>query len=361
MLDLKYVRANPDRVREMIRNRGYDLDISRFEALDRKRRERLTELEELRHRRNRVSGEIAAMKKNGEDAGERIAEMKQVAGLIKEKEKELPGLMAEFDRILMMVPNMPHESVPVGKDEKDNPVIRTCGEIRDMDFEPVPHWQIGETLGILDFPRAAKIAMFCLNQDSSGLNDMEMALILQSLHRAEKMTQTQIAQALGRHKTWVCRRLQLVEKLSTRAQEDIRVGLVSPTVVRDLVKLPRGNQGKLLDSVLEQRLSTRQITKVVKHYKRANTRAEREAILSNPKCVLDAKYGPEKALYEKLSSRGSQALRNVLLLERVGIAVAGYLEMSYSEAKADRALLQSHLSRMTRSLNLVMERLREPI
>ncbi len=187
MLDLKYVRANPDRVREMIRNRGYDLDISRFEALDRKRRERLTELEELRHRRNRVSGEIAAMKKNGEDAGERIAEMKQVAGLIKEKEKELPGLMAEFDRILMMVPNMPHESVPVGKDEKDNPVIRTCGEIRDMDFEPVPHWQIGETLGILDFPRAAKIAgtRFALYRGAGARLERALINFMLDIHTRE--------------------------------------------------------------------------------------------------------------------------------------------------------------------------------
>jgi hypothetical protein len=206
-------------------------------------------------------------------------------------------------------------------------------------------------------PRAAKIAMFCLNQHSSGLNDMETALILQSLHRAEEMTQAQIAEALGRHKTWVCRRLQLVERLSPRAQEDIRVGLVSPTAARDLVKLPRGNQGKLLDAVLEQRLSTRQITKVVKCYEEARSRAEREAILINPRGALEAKRGPEERLNEKLTLQGRQALKKVLLLERVGIAVAGYLELANPEANADRSLLKPHLDRMTRALKLLMERL----
>ena len=158
MLDLKYVRSNLGSIKEMLKNRGYDLDISRFETLDRERRDRLTELEELRHRRNRVSDEIAAMKKKGEDATSVIAEMKGVSSIIKEKEKGLPQYGEELDRLLMVIPNMPHESVTVGKDENDNPVIRTWGEIRKTDFEPMPHWDVGENLGILDFSRAAKIA-----------------------------------------------------------------------------------------------------------------------------------------------------------------------------------------------------------
>lgn len=158
MLDLKYVRSNLGSIKEMIKSRGYDLDMSRFETLDRERRGRLTELEELRHRRNRVSDEIAAMKKKGEDATSVIAEMKEVSSIIKEKEKGLPQYVEELDRLLMVIPNMPHGSVPVGKDENDNPVIRTWGEIRKTDFEPMPHWDVGENLGILDFSRAAKIA-----------------------------------------------------------------------------------------------------------------------------------------------------------------------------------------------------------
>jgi len=158
MLELKYVRSNLESIKEMIKNRGYDLDLSRFEALDQERRERLTALEELRHRRNSVSEEIAVMKKKGEDASSVIAEMKQVSSDIKEKEKELPQFVEELNRLLMVTPNMPHDSVAIGKDEKDNPEIRTWGEIRKMDFEPLPHWEIGEKLGILDFERAAKLA-----------------------------------------------------------------------------------------------------------------------------------------------------------------------------------------------------------
>jgi len=158
MLDLKFVRSHLEDIEKMLRNRGYALNMSRFETLDQKRREILAGLEALRYQKNRVSDDIAAMKKRGEDASGVIAEMKAVASQIKEKEKDLPGVVEELDDLLMVVPNIPDGSVPVGKDEKDNPVIRTWGEIREKDFAPRPHWEIGETLGILDFQRAAKIA-----------------------------------------------------------------------------------------------------------------------------------------------------------------------------------------------------------
>ncbi len=158
MLDLKFIRSNLNSVREMISNRGYDLDVSRLEELDLERRKRLTTLEELRHKRNQVSEEIAAMKKRGEDASGIIAQMKDVSSEIKEKEKELSRFLEELDQLLMVMPNIPHESVPIGKDENDNPVVRSWGEIPKMDFEVLPHWEIGERLGILDFSRAAKIA-----------------------------------------------------------------------------------------------------------------------------------------------------------------------------------------------------------
>ena len=158
MLDLKFVRSNLEEIRTMIESRGYSLDVSRFEDLDQERRHRLTALEELRHRRNSVSEEIATMKKKGEDAASIIAEMKKVSLDIKEKENELPQIVEELDRLLMVIPNMPHKSVPAGKDEKDNLVIRTWGQIREIDFEPLAHWELGEKLGILDFARASKIA-----------------------------------------------------------------------------------------------------------------------------------------------------------------------------------------------------------
>lgn len=158
MLDLKFVRSNLDDIKDMVKQRNYDLDLSRFESLDKKRREGLSFLEDLRHRRNKVNDQIASMKKSGQDATPVISEMKDVSLLIKEKEKELSQCIEELDSLLMIIPNMPDDSVPVGKGDEDNPVIRTWGDIREMDFEPLPHWEIGESLGALDFSCAAKLA-----------------------------------------------------------------------------------------------------------------------------------------------------------------------------------------------------------
>ena len=158
MLDLKFVRSNLDLVSDMLKNRGYDLDLSRFRSLDEKRRSILASLEELRHRRNKVSDQIAAMKKGGEDTSTLISEMKTVSKQIKDIESELPEIVDELDKLLMLVPNIPHGSVAVGKNADDNPVVRSWGRIRDFDREPLPHWEIGEKLNILDFSRAAKIA-----------------------------------------------------------------------------------------------------------------------------------------------------------------------------------------------------------
>jgi seryl-tRNA synthetase len=182
MLDLKFVRSNLDGIKEMIQTRGYDLDLSNFERLDGERRERLSVLEELRHRRNKVSDDIAAMKKKGEDASRLISEMKTVSADIKEREKELPQFVVELEKLIELIPNIPDDSVPVGSDEKDNPVVRTWGDIEPFDFEPLPHWEIGETLGILDFARAAKLsgARFALYRGTGAA--LERALINFMLH-----------------------------------------------------------------------------------------------------------------------------------------------------------------------------------
>jgi seryl-tRNA synthetase len=187
MLDIKFIRSNFSAVEEMLKNRGYVLDLSRFDALDAKRREKVTALEELRHRRNRVSEEIALKKKNGEDASVLIAEMKEVAAEIKDKEKDLPEVEEELRRLLMVMPNMPHESVPRGRDEKDNPVIRTWGEIRDMGFEPQPHWDIGEKLGILDFACAAKLsgARFALYKGLGARLERALINFMLDIHTGE--------------------------------------------------------------------------------------------------------------------------------------------------------------------------------
>jgi len=177
MLDLKFIRSNLDLVKGMLENRGYDLDLSDFQSLDEKRRSILSGLEQLRHRRNKVSDKIAAMKKSGEDTSSLVAEMKTVSKEIKEIETELPGVVDQVNKVLMLIPNMPHESVVVGESADDNPVIRKWGTIRDFAFNPLPHWEIGEKLNILDFSRAAKISGSRFSLQSGIGATLERALI----------------------------------------------------------------------------------------------------------------------------------------------------------------------------------------
>ncbi|MCD6307133.1 MAG: serine--tRNA ligase [Deltaproteobacteria bacterium] len=187
MLDLKFIRSHFEDIQEMLKNRGNDLDMSRFETLDQKRREILAGLEALRHQKNRVSEDIAAMKKRGEDASEIIAEMKVVAAQIKEKEKTLPGVADELHDLLMVIPNMPDSSVPVGKDEAGNAVVRTWGKAREMDFAPRPHWEIGEELGILDFECAAKISRsrFALYRGKGARLERALISFMLDIHTRE--------------------------------------------------------------------------------------------------------------------------------------------------------------------------------
>jgi len=187
MLELKFVRSNLGDIREMIKTRGYDLDISRFETLDQERRGKLSILEGLRHQRNSVSEDIAAMKKKGKDASNIIAEMKEVSSEIKEKEEELPGIVEELNNLLMVIPNIPDKSVPIGKDENDNPVIRTWGEIKDVDFAPRPHWEIGEELGVLDFECAAKLAgsRFALYRGAGAKLERALISFMLDIHTNE--------------------------------------------------------------------------------------------------------------------------------------------------------------------------------
>jgi seryl-tRNA synthetase len=158
MLDIKFVKDHLDDIEEMLLNRGSTADLSQFKAADEKRREILFEIEDLRHRRNVVSDQIAALKKKGEKADALVADMRTVAKKIKALEIPLSENEEQTREILMQIPNRPHASVPVGIDEADNPIIKTVGELPEFQFVSKPHWTLGEQLGILDFERAAKIA-----------------------------------------------------------------------------------------------------------------------------------------------------------------------------------------------------------
>jgi len=187
MLDLRFIRANLDAVKQMLKNRRNDLDISIFETIDRRRREILPALETLRHRRNKVSEEIAQMKKQRQDASGLIGEMKKVSVEIKEMEAALSQVDEDLKPFLMVIPNMPHESVPVGAASEDNPVVRIWGDIPEMDFEALAHWDIGEKLGILDFAAASKLSgsRFALYRGAGARLERALISFMLDIHTSE--------------------------------------------------------------------------------------------------------------------------------------------------------------------------------
>ena len=158
MLDLAYVRDNLEFVKQRMRDRGLGDSLGSFEALDRERRKFLIEAETRKARRNKVSEEIAALKKAKQDASSLIAEMKQVGAEIQELDEKARGYDEQLRELLRNIPNVPHESVPIGRSSADNQEVRRWGEARRFDFEPKAHWDLGPALGILDFERATKIA-----------------------------------------------------------------------------------------------------------------------------------------------------------------------------------------------------------
>ncbi|WP_339322886.1 serine--tRNA ligase [Paenibacillus sp. FSL W8-0194] len=158
MLDVKILRTDFAKVEQALKNRNKSLDlISGFPELDTRRRELLQESEALKNRRNVVSGEVAKRKKNKEDAEELILEMREVSDRIKAMDEEIRELEASISELMMAIPNIPHESVPVGASEEDNVEIRRWSEPRTFDFEPKAHWDIAQGLDILDFEAAAKV------------------------------------------------------------------------------------------------------------------------------------------------------------------------------------------------------------
>ena len=158
MLEIKLVRENLELVKTAMQNRGTAFDWESFQTHDARRKTILFELEELRRQRNTVSDQVAQMKRNGENADAIIEEMRTVSTTIKGLEKEVAESEAAIDEMILSLPNIPHASVPVGKDETDNPEVKKVGTPPSFSFEALPHWTIGEKLGILDFTRAAKIA-----------------------------------------------------------------------------------------------------------------------------------------------------------------------------------------------------------
>lgn len=158
MLDVRLLRNDYEKVAQALRNRNASLDlIAGFPELDNGRRERLVESDALKNRRNVVSQEVAKLKKSGGNADELIAEMRSVNDRIKQLDEEVRELEEKIDAMMLAIPNVPHESVPVGASEEDNVEVRRVGEQPSFDFEPKAHFDLADELGILDFEAAAKV------------------------------------------------------------------------------------------------------------------------------------------------------------------------------------------------------------
>ena len=159
MLDIRIIRENTDKVVDALKKRGEDTGIlDKILDIEKERRDLLKIVEEQRQQRNTISQQIGRLKKEGNDASDVLAEAKKISDAMVSNEESLRELEAKARQELLLIPNIPHDTTPVGRDETENIVVRNWGDVPNFDFEPKNHWDIGEDLGILDFERAGKIA-----------------------------------------------------------------------------------------------------------------------------------------------------------------------------------------------------------
>lgn len=158
MLDTKWVREHSDEVAAMLANRNNSFQLDRFMELDGLRKETLVEAEALKEKRNAGAKQVGEMKKSGNDALSLMDDMRKIGERVKELDEKANAIQVELDDLAMRIPNRPHDSVPIGTDESDNIEIRKYGIPREFEFEPKPHWDLGESLGIMDFEKGVQIA-----------------------------------------------------------------------------------------------------------------------------------------------------------------------------------------------------------
>jgi seryl-tRNA synthetase len=189
MLDLGFVRDNLPRIEEMLRHRGMNPEVvlKDFRTVDTQRRQAITSAETLKAERNRLTEQIAGLKKSGQDASQVIGETKDMRVQIQELEKAAEEYDARLSGVLVNIPNIPHDSVPVGKGSEDNVEVRRWGTPPHFDFTPKPHWEIGEQLGILDLERAAKLsgARFAVYWDAGARLERALANFMLDVHTKE--------------------------------------------------------------------------------------------------------------------------------------------------------------------------------
>jgi seryl-tRNA synthetase len=198
MLDVKLLRDDLPRVKERMATRGGAVDWDEFVALDRERRDALANIERLKEKKNRLSGEIGKLKKAGGDAAAQMREGEEVSAAIRDGEAPLADVEARFERFMLTIPNLPNASVKVGKNEQDNREVRRWGEPPKFDFVARNHWDIGEELAILDFARAAKItgARFTVYRGAGAKLERALINFMLDLHTGENGYQEMLPPAL---------------------------------------------------------------------------------------------------------------------------------------------------------------------
>ena len=187
MLDLKHLRENWDVVAKSLATRGGSFHLEQLKMVDGQRRELLGEVEQLKGARNKASQEIGRLQKNKEDASLLIKEMKEVSSRIKDLDPALSEIEEDLNLQLLTLPNIPHSDVPVGQSEEDNEEVKVWSQKPDFDFTPKPHWEVGESLGILDFERGAKItgARFTLYRGGGARLERALINFMLDLHTSE--------------------------------------------------------------------------------------------------------------------------------------------------------------------------------
>lgn len=189
MLDLSFVRDHIPQIEEMLRHRGMNPDsvLADFRTIDAQRRQAITSAETLQAERNRISEKIASLKKTGQDAAQLIADVKDMREQIQELGTAAEEYDARMSEVLVGIPNMPHESVPVGKSSDENVEVRRWGVAPQFDFAPKPHWELGEQLGILDLERAVKLsgARFAVYWSDGARLERALANFMLDVHTKE--------------------------------------------------------------------------------------------------------------------------------------------------------------------------------
>jgi seryl-tRNA synthetase len=188
MLDAKFVEENPGLVVEKVASRGTKLDLAKFLELSKQRKEFLHQIEGLRHELNKTSKQIGRMKGEGKNPGALIEEMKKVSEEIKSLDETYKELEEDLNRILLEIPNLPHESVPEGQSSEKNLEIRRFGKKPEFPFKPRPHWEIGQKLGILNFEQAAKLAgsRFAVYLGKGALLERALINFMLDIHTRER-------------------------------------------------------------------------------------------------------------------------------------------------------------------------------